>query len=63
MQLLILLFTIFVPPVGVALKHGLHKEFLIALALTIFGLFVPGLIYALYVNYMRKGASVPGRRR
>ncbi|MEC9067150.1 YqaE/Pmp3 family membrane protein [Altererythrobacter marinus] len=52
MPIIILIATILLPPLGVALKHGLNKDFLINLILTII-LFVPGLIHAVYVNYVR----------
>ncbi|USA38448.1 YqaE/Pmp3 family membrane protein [Pelagerythrobacter marinus] len=52
MPIIILIATILLPPLGVALKHGLNKDFLINLILTII-LFVPGLIHAIYVNYVR----------
>jgi len=52
MALITLIATILLPPLGVALKHGLGKTFLINLVLTII-LFVPGLIHGVYVNYLR----------
>ncbi len=52
MAVLTLIATILLPPLGVALKHGLGKTFLINLVLTII-LFLPGLIHGIYVNYMR----------
>ncbi|WP_338445153.1 YqaE/Pmp3 family membrane protein [Pelagerythrobacter marensis] len=52
MPIVILIATVLLPPLGVALKHGLNRDFLINLILTII-LFVPGLIHAIYVNYMR----------
>ncbi|AKM07650.1 YqaE/Pmp3 family membrane protein [Pelagerythrobacter marensis] len=52
MPIIILIATILLPPLGVALKHGLNRDFLINLILTII-LFVPGLIHAVYVNYLR----------
>lgn len=52
MAILILLATIFLPPLGVAAKHGLGKTTLINLLLTILGI-VPGIIHGLYVNYAR----------
>ncbi|TMW81328.1 UPF0057 membrane protein At4g30660 [Solanum lycopersicum] len=42
------LLAIFLPPLGVCLRHGCCTvEFLICLILTILG-YVPGIIYALY---------------
>ncbi|WP_374406356.1 YqaE/Pmp3 family membrane protein [Pelagerythrobacter sp.] len=52
MPIIILIATVLLPPLGVALKHGLNRDFLINLVLTII-LYVPGLIHAVYVNYMR----------
>lgn len=42
--------AIFIPPLAVALKFGLSKEFWICVLLTILG-GVPGMIYALYVLF------------
>ena len=47
---IIILIAILLPPLGVALKHGLGTQFLISLILTLI-FYVPGLIYSLYVNY------------
>ena len=52
MAIITLIATILLPPLGVALKHGLGRTFLINLILTII-LFVPGLIHGLYVNFLR----------
>lgn len=52
MNILILIATILLPPLGVALKHGIGKTFVINLILTII-LFVPGLIHGVYVNFLR----------
>ncbi|MAF29171.1 MAG: YqaE/Pmp3 family membrane protein [Croceicoccus sp.] len=52
MALLTLIATILLPPLGVALKHGLGKTFLINLVLTLI-LYLPGLVHGIYVNYMR----------
>lgn len=50
--LITLVVTVLLPPLGVALKHGLGKTFLINLILTII-LYLPGLLHGIYVNYMR----------
>ncbi|XP_073285069.1 UPF0057 membrane protein At4g30660 [Primulina huaijiensis] len=43
-----IILAIFLPPLGVCLRHGCcTAEFLICLILTILG-YVPGIIYALY---------------
>ena len=52
MPILILIATILLPPVGVALKHGLNGTTLLNIVLTVLG-FIPGLIHGLYVNYAR----------
>lgn len=51
-NILILIATILIPPLGVALKHGLGGTFLINLILTLI-LYVPGLIHGIYVNFVR----------
>lgn len=48
-DLIVLLLTIVLPPLGVALKVGLSTHFWLNLALTIFGLYLPGLVHGLYV--------------
>lgn len=50
MSIITLIATILVPPLGVALKHGLGTTALLNLVLTLL-FFIPGLIHALYVNY------------
>ena len=52
MNILVLIATILVPPLGVALKHGIGQTFVINLVLTLI-FFVPGLIHGLYVNFAR----------
>ncbi len=52
MPIIILVATILLPPLGVALKHGLDRDFWINLVLTII-FFVPGLIHGIYVNFVR----------
>ena len=52
MSIIVLIATILIPPLGVALKHGVGKTALINLILTII-FYVPGLIHGLYVNYAR----------
>ncbi len=54
MSLLMILLTIFLPPVAVALKQGIGVQFLINIVLTIVG-WLPGVIHALWVN-TRDGA-------
>lgn len=56
LEVLILIATVLVPPLGVALKHGLDKDFWINLILTLI-FYVPGLIHAIYVNYLRTGTQ------
>jgi len=50
--ILILIATVLLPPLGVALKHGLGGTTLLNVVLTILGV-VPGIIHGLYVNYAR----------
>ncbi len=52
MQIIIFIASILLPPLGVALKHGLDRDFWINLILTII-LFVPGVVHAIYVNFVR----------
>lgn len=47
-DLITLLVTVFLPPLGVAVKFGIGLKFLLNLALTLFG-YVPGLIHGVYV--------------
>ncbi len=54
LELLTLIATILLPPLGVAMKKGLGSDFLINLVLTIL-FFVPGLIHGIYVNYLQGG--------
>ena len=54
LAIITLIATILLPPLGVALKHGLDRDFWINLILTIL-FYVPGLIHGLYVNYLRGG--------
>lgn len=54
LELLILVATILVPPLGVALKKGLGSDFVINLILTLL-FFIPGLIHGIYVNYLKGG--------
>ena len=48
MQILQIILAIILPPVGVALKCGLGKDFVINLILTLL-FFIPGVIHALYL--------------
>lgn len=56
LELIILIATILVPPLGVALKKGLSNDFWINLILTLI-FFVPGLIHGIYVNYLKGGSA------
>jgi uncharacterized membrane protein YqaE (UPF0057 family) len=49
MSLLTILLTIFLPPVGVAMKEGIGGQFLINVVLTMIG-WLPGVIHAFWVN-------------
>ena len=52
MSIIVLIASILLPPLGVALKHGLGRDFIINVILTLI-MFVPGVIHALYVNFAR----------
>ena len=54
LELIALIATVLLPPLGVALKKGLGTDFWINLILTLI-FFVPGLIHAIYVNYIAGG--------
>ena len=49
MSLLMILLTIFLPPVAVAIKEGIGLQFLINIVLTLIG-WLPGVIHAIWVN-------------
>ncbi|WP_179353514.1 YqaE/Pmp3 family membrane protein [Winogradskyella vidalii] len=49
MSIITIILCLLLPPLAVFLKHGLGKEFLISLILTLVG-WLPGVIYAFYVN-------------
>lgn len=49
MDVLTILITIILPPLGVAIKEGLSGHFLLNLFLTFFGLYVAGLVHGLYI--------------
>lgn len=49
MSLLMIILSVLLPPLAVFLNHGLSGKFLISLLLTLVG-WVPGVIYAFYVN-------------
>ena len=48
MDIIRIILSLFVPPLGVFLQVGLGKHFWINIVLTIFG-FVPGIIHAIYI--------------
>lgn len=52
MNIIVLIASILLPPLGVALKHGLGGTFLVNLILTLI-FFFPGMVHALYVNFVR----------
>lgn len=49
MSVLTILITILLPPLAVAMKHGIGTTFLINLLLTLLG-WLPGVIHGFYVN-------------
>lgn len=48
MSLLMILLTIFLPPVAVAVKEGIGLQFLLNLLLTLIG-WLPGVIHAFWI--------------
>ena len=46
-----LIFSFLLPPVAVALKRGIGLSFVFSIILTLLA-WVPGVIYALYVNFL-----------
>ncbi|MBR9914585.1 MAG: YqaE/Pmp3 family membrane protein [Algicola sp.] len=49
MSLLTIILSVLLPPVAVLLKHGVGKDFLINILLTLLG-WIPGVIHAIIVN-------------
>ncbi|MCK8481395.1 YqaE/Pmp3 family membrane protein [Psychroserpens algicola] len=49
MSILTIIISVLLPPVAVFMQHGVGKELLINILLTILG-WVPGVIHALIVN-------------
>ncbi|MCK5748328.1 MAG: YqaE/Pmp3 family membrane protein [Oricola sp.] len=58
MDVLRIILSIILPPVGVALQVGITTQFWINVILTLFG-YIPGIIHALWVILSRNDA--PGR--
>ncbi|WP_070971890.1 YqaE/Pmp3 family membrane protein [Vibrio sonorensis] len=48
-KLILILLSIFIPPVAVFLDKGLGRDFIINLILTLI-FFLPGMVHALYVT-------------
>ncbi len=57
MSLLMILLTILLPPLPVAIKHGLGLQFLLNVLLTLIG-WLPGVIHAFWVQ--TRPDTVPG---
>ena len=55
MDVLRILLSILLPPVGVALQVGITTQFWINVILTLFG-YIPGIIHALWVILSRDGS-------
>ena len=49
MSILTILLNILLPPLAVLLEHGVGNKFIISLLLTFLG-WLPGVVYAFYVN-------------
>lgn len=56
MSLIMILLTIFLPPVAVAIKEGIGVQLLINIVLTLIG-WLPGVVHAFWVN-TRSGATI-----
>lgn len=56
MSLVMILLTIFLPPVAVAIKEGIGVQLLINIVLTLIG-WLPGVVHAFWVN-TRSGQSI-----
>ena len=56
MSLLMILLTIFLPPVAVLVKEGVGTQFLLNILLTLIG-WLPGVVHAFWVN--TRGSSAP----
>jgi uncharacterized membrane protein YqaE (UPF0057 family) len=52
-DLLMLLCTVILPPLGVFFKVGFTSHFFINILLTIFGFYILGLIHGLYVFFKK----------
>jgi uncharacterized membrane protein YqaE (UPF0057 family) len=48
-DLMTFIVTLFVPPLGVALKSGFGTHFWVNLALTVFGFYIAGMVHGVYV--------------
>ena len=55
MDILRILLSILLPPVGVALQVGITTQFWINVILTLFG-YIPGIIHALWIILSRDGS-------
>lgn len=50
-NIIVLIASVLLPPLGVALNKGIGGTFLVNLILTLL-FFVPGILHALYVNFL-----------
>ena len=55
MDIIRIILSILLPPVGVALQVGLTTQFWINVILTLLG-YIPGVIHAIYIILTRNGA-------
>lgn len=60
--MLIIILNILIPPLAVALRHGIGSAFLINVLLTLLG-WIPGMIHAFYVNNSSGGGTTATRGR
>lgn len=49
MSILMIILTIILPPLAVAMKHGIGSTFFVNVILTLLG-YIPGLIHGFWVN-------------
>lgn len=48
MDLIRIILSVILPPLGVFLQEGLHKQFWINIILTLLG-YIPGIVHAIYI--------------
>ena len=61
MDLIRIILSVIIPPVGVALQVGFTKHFWINVVLTLLG-YIPGLVHAIWVIATFSDARIPANR-